>query len=598
MRIKEETMDTNERTEDIFEHIDGYQKPALIPIPEYGDLSTITELGVKSGRFSEAVVQASMAIMGFKSFQQQLPHTLENLLRRSNLRGAGLFAPIISATTTLDDDPRELNAYERAATLLFGARSLYDDLRSARLPQDMYKERVLEMGQYPNLFSTSLIVENKSARIYKSKNVSQVTVLAGGRMYLLQVGKLGTDTSLEQLSSALKNLHTNSVQNPLKEGEYSPGILTCASHASQLPMFTRLQEDDSNRNSLLALRDSFVTLCLDLESEPSSSAEAAKLAQSTNGDNRWHHSSFQLVVFGNAKACTICNFNAYVDGNAMARGSVEVHRRALLAPLSKDSQDEPSGLPPVEELTWRIPPEFVERAREEFKSVTDDQKATFEIGHIGRGKFTELNIPAVPAFILALQLTARHLTGEMAKISQFLSLSAYRCMDLTFADVTTPEVSRFVEYMDGDEVDRSQAMSLMQEAINSQSQAARDARRQLSFSKMLGLFMYSKKGFPRMLTALFLGLTITLLKLLGMYRSPETEILVSHPTIYPEVEVIGRPGIRLPYVKYFSLHYQIMADKIVITPMPGVTWEVSNQVLVDELEVNLEQILWVAAEDN
>ena len=79
--------------------------------------------------------------------------------------------------------------------------------------------------------------------------------------------------------------------------------------------------------------------------------------------------------------------------------------------------------------------------------------------------------------------------------------------------------------------------------------------------------------------------------ILGYTRSLRTEIIVSHPIIYEEVPLIGRPGIRIPYVKYFGLHYQIMDEKIYITMMHGVKWKIPNKRFIDELELQLSKII-------
>ena len=162
-------MEDNERSHDIFEQINAYPKPPLMPLPEPGDLSSLTEIGFKPTSFSTAIANAGLTITGYNGFRKQLPENIEHLLRTSNLRGAGLFSLIVSASLALKDDPRKMSPLQRAATLYFGARSLHDDLWSGKLPPDMYKEHILEMGQYPNLFATSLIVDEDGARIYKSK---------------------------------------------------------------------------------------------------------------------------------------------------------------------------------------------------------------------------------------------------------------------------------------------------------------------------------------------------------------------------------------------------------------------------------------------
>ena len=83
---------------------------------------------------------------------------------------------------------------------------------------------------------------------------------------------------------------------------------------------------------------------------------------------------------------------------------------------------------------------------------------------------------------------------------------------------------------------------------------------------------------------------MTILMAMKALKSPQKEILVSHPDIYPEISVFGRPGVRLPYVKYYGLHYQIMDDRIVITMMPGFNWKIPNVEFIRELEASLEKI--------
>jgi len=322
-------LNTNhERTRDIYEHVPGYIIPPSVPLPDPDDPGALESLGVKPGGFSDAMAGLATTLMGFKSFQRQLPERIDDLLRTTNLRGPGLFAPVIAATLVMKDDERDLAPLERAATLLFAARSLRDDIMSAQLPQDELRGDPLEMGQYPNLFGTSLIVDGKTPRIFKTDKVTQITVAVGGRFYVLEVGDLSGETSFEQVVEALEKIVEQARAHPLAEGEPSPGILTSGTAKTQIRAFSTMQQVEANASSLEALRHSLLTLCLDLESEPADYAEAGYLAHTGNPDNRWHNSSLQLVVFGNARAAAICNFNAYVDGNTMMRGVAELQRRA------------------------------------------------------------------------------------------------------------------------------------------------------------------------------------------------------------------------------------------------------------------------------
>ncbi len=583
-------MDANERSRDIYEEIAGYPKPPLVPLPEPDDLDSLEELGLKSGSVSRRIVKAAMFATGFRAFQEQLPHTIEALLRQYDSRGAYLFAPVVSATLALEDDPRSVSPIERAATLLFAARSLCQDITSGNLAPDQYQGQVLEMGQYPNLFSTSLIVNGKRARIFKSTNGSQITIAVARRFYSLKVWNLGAETTLEQLKEALAELAYTAQRNRLKAHEPSPGLLTCATHPTQLKAFQRLQKIETNAESLAAFRHSLLTLCLDLDSNPSSYADAAFVAHSGNCGNRWYHASLQLVVFGNAKACAICNFSTYLDGNTMMRAASEIQKRAVECPVGNETRKNFVSLPPATELSWKVGKELCQRAQKDLQAVQDNQQATFEIQGIGRSSFTDHNVEPVPAFILALEMAVRRLTGEMVKITQFLAMSRYRYMDLATAMVTTPEVTCFVDYMDSGDVQHDRATALLQEATSSQARECRRARRYLPLDDIFLLFVRSKKGSRRLYVLFTAVLAAILLRILGLFRPVQREVLVSHPDIYPEVPVVGRPGIRLPYLKYFGLHYQILEDRIVVTVMPSTNWTIPNAELIAELRTSLKRI--------
>lgn len=246
------------------------------------------------------------------------------------------------------------------------------------------------------------------------------------------------------------------------------------------------------------------------------------------------------------------------------------------------------------------------------------QPVTFEIPGYGRQFFAEHGVEAVPTFILALQMTANRLAGRPARITQFLSMSRYRCTDLATTVVSGPQVQQFAQAMLGEaaagqgngataarpgggagEAATSRGedlQALLHAAIAEQAQIARQARRYLPLPIILNLFLRSRRGAGRRWTELLLWLRMIALRKLGVAPLQEREVLVSHPEIYPEVPIVGRPGVRLPYVKYFGLHYQIMADKIVITMMPGVRWPVPNTRLIEELTDSLHRIRQVLEE--
>jgi len=72
-------------------------------------------------------------------------------------------------------------------------------------------------------------------------------------------------------------------------------------------------------------------------------------------------------------------------------------------------------------------------------------------------------------------------------------------------------------------------------------------------------------------------------------------IVISHPEIVPEVPIVGRPGIKLPYVDPYGLHYQMFPGHTVLTFMPGTRWRVRNAELANDIEVALRDVEAVAA---
>lgn len=580
-----------ERTRDVYEQLPAYPKPPLAPLPGPSDLdSLLAELNQPRGSLARLITEGFIGLTGFRSFLRTLPNQIEDLLRTHNMRLPGLFAPVISATLALADDPHAQDPLTRAATLVFGARSLYDDLQSGKLPPDTHRGEPLEMGQYPNLFSTCQIVENRGARVFKSSYLGQITVLVKGRFYVLLIGTPGVDTSVAQLARALADIVNRAQSAPAEDASASPGILTCASHTTQLRAFTRMQRAEVNRHSLEMLRHSFLTLCLDLDDAPASHAESALLCHSTHQENRWFHQSLQLVVFGNARSSAICNFTCYLDGNTMMRGCAEIQRRATECTPAADQSAAQPDLSPATELQWQIPSAALEQARRDLAPILDTQQATFEIAGFGRTLFESRPADAVPAFILALQMTASRLTGAPAQITQFLAMSRYRCMDLTTAMVSTPEVVRFADALAAGTVDRPEARRLMAEAVAAQAETTRQARRFLALPTIQILFLRTQTGIRGQLIRLAFTLRVLLLAALGTFKNSGRDVLVSHPEIYPEVFLAGRPGVRIPYVKNFGLHYQIFPDKTVITLMPGLKWAIPNEKLIAELSSDLARI--------
>jgi len=147
--------------------------------------------------------------------------------------------------------------------------------------------------------------------------------------------------------------------------------------------------------------------------------------------------------------------------------------------------------------------------------------------------------------------------------------------------VTTPEVAAFV--------DAGGSAETLRPAIDAQKAVMSAARKSLSLQTVFRLFINSDPA-KRTFRGVTKRATTAFLRRAGAFKPKAREIVVSHPAIYPEVTIVGRPGARLPYTKYFGLHYQIWEDKTVVTFMPGTGWKVTNEELAAELKNALERV--------
>ncbi len=580
-------MTDRERTNDLYEIIPGYPKPPLIPLPDSAKRNNPEGLGLKNHFIPRLVLSLTKKILGFDAFYKNLSDNLEKILRSSDLREPALFAPAISATLVLKDEPGVNDPFTRAAKLILGARTLYHDITTARLKPDIHRDQILEMGQYPNLFSTCQVIDGRSARMFKSTENSQITVIANGQIYILKVWSANDQPSVNRLRAVLEHISLEA-QNLI---DHSPGILTAASTKTQFRAFKKLRKEATNRDSLEIIKHSFLTICLDLNDKPADYAEAARKIHSGNYPNRWFHSSLQIVVFGNAKAGIICNFSTYLDGNTMVRAAAEIYCRSAELYPENEKTGNSENLPPAVRLNWDIDPSIFKPAKKDLQFITDDQRATFEISGIGKEFFQKHRLDPVSSFIVALQTSLNSLTGKKVRIEQFLAMSKFRCMSLETAMVSTPEVLRMAELLskncDGDATE----ITILQEALTSQRLACRKAREHLSSHIIMALFIRSKKGFKLFVTLVIASISILMLRILGMFNLLNREVIVSHPQNFSEVPIVGRPGIRLPYVKYLGLHYHLLDDRIRITLMPSVSFKIPNEKIIESLNHNLKNFV-------
>ena len=119
-------------------------------------------------------------------------------------------------------------------------------------------------------------------------------------------------------------------------------------------------------------------------------------------------------------------------------------------------------------------------------------------------------------------------------------------------------------------------------------------RAHFPLNNQMSLYLNSLTGFKKFILSALNMLSLMLIKAVGKTTKFKNDIMISHPKIFDKVPVIGRPGIKIPYTRYFGLHYQIFSNKIVITMMPGLNWKVPNDEFIKILEESLHKIVKIA----
>jgi hypothetical protein len=565
------------RTSDIYERLPGYESPPLAPF----NIPTVEQLlilfGIRSTEGSRWFLDNAARLSGYSEFCRQLAGPGQEACLRTLFTRAQKSPQLTSATVVLEDDVRCAGAVSRSVTLLLAARELLYDLKKGNLAPNGAGAKPCEMGQLANGFATSLVRGSKKERIFKSACSSRIAVCAYRQIFLIEAA---IETwSAAGLTLTLKNILKEALAH--RTSHCGAGVITACEQEPKL--FRRFIGDGTNAKSLELLKHSFITLCLDVDEQPLSAAEAGRLAHSANAGNRWFYSSLQLVVFGNGKACAICAFEAYLDGNTMGRISSELQQRGKLQPLC--SEDLPGSSPGYMRLRWKISRPLLRSAGKNLRTALDSQESTFELPGLGTDHFRRSGLKPVPCFVVALQLTFRRVAGQMAAIRQFLDLSRYRCLGVAAPSVATEQVRQFVEELvvgnSGDERRRL----LLNEAICSQVAVCHAARQSLPLEESIALFAQRHPhGFK------FLCIVAKLLAWLSGRTGDGPWVYVSHPAIYPGVLLLGRPGIRLPNSGFLNLHYQMWKDKTVVTIMPSTNWHISAAEFSAALRHSLEEV--------
>ncbi len=574
----------------VFEPLPHYRQPPLPQLPPIDDYDDFKKLGVKITPTSRRLLTWALGLSGFRSFYHKLsPQDLEELLLTLNTRLPGLFSPVISASVLFNDSSfPKVTPVERAVALVLAALEFFQDLKSGTLPQDTIKDILLDMSEYPNLFGTTLCVEEKGVRIHKTEQVSHILLIVNGRYYILPLSK-----NFQELEFLMQDCVEDSLERGSEEAN-SPGWLTAADDRFQLRAWRKILRNPVNRESLEQIKHTLLTVCLDLSVRPSRDQEAARYIHIGNPGNRFYFSGTQIVVLGNSKAGAIFNFTNYIDGNPMSRFADELFQRSESLLRARQREADPGKASPeesrVQSLRFFIPPHILNRAQRSVQSVVDVQPHTFLLNEWGRNKLGPFARDAAPLFVVALLAAVRDLTGRIPSVLQFISMTHVRFVGLNLELITTEECKKLLKMLDENASPEKIRRHLV-ECIRSQREIIRKSRKGLTLSDFVNVYLKKQRGIKRLGILLIYFVTIQILRMLNYLHLTKTDIMISHPTIKNSYKVISRPGVRLPYVQMFALHYQIHDEFTRVTFMPGKYWRYPNETVVRYLQKRLEQLL-------
>ena len=153
-------------------------------------------------------------------------------------------------------------------------------------------------------------------------------------------------------------------------------------------------------------------------------------------------------------------------------------------------------------------------------------------------------------------------------------------LGVEMAGITSPQAREFVNYCAEPNYDRTRAAELLRQAVIAHRERLDDARRQISL-KWLSMLNVRHSSMLRRVPAWLLAMSV----------AGRPDVIVSQPKPRDEISCVGRPGIRIPYVRLFGLHYQLHSEKISLVLMPSPTWQLPARVLFAALETSLHQLL-------
>ncbi|MGE3759765.1 MAG: choline/carnitine O-acyltransferase, partial [Pseudobdellovibrionaceae bacterium] len=185
----------------------------------------------------------------------------------------------------------------------------------------------------------------------------------------------------------------------------------------------------------------------------------------------------------------------------------------------------------------------------------------FRLKDIGNGILRNSLANSDTLFMIALQMASKKQIGRFASIIQLVNMSLYRGMGLNHALVSTPAVREFIDLAQKGESSKETLIESLEKAVKSYKAAQNEARAGMPTIHILHYWMMKASPLQKSIAVFFMLMT-------GI-PGCKADGITSHPKMYPGNRTVGRPGIYIPYLSMFGLHYLIHENDIDLMFMPG-----------------------------
>lgn len=582
--------DSSSPASPLFRVVHGWPSPPLLRPQECTSADSLAALGVRRARLPLALMRAALRLSGFAAFYRRLPERLDALLSLDS-HPVNPQAPVIAAALALDDEAHDGGLHDpidRAARLVRALLDMHAELESGDFRPDVRSGRPLESRGYLNLFGMHTTFDGRAFRWRRATSGLGILLAIRGRHFRLSLPSDFSEVTVDALRAALADARERCEASPACSNGI--GTILGASPRTQREVLGMIAGDDSARAIYLRSIETIFTLCLDLDRFSPSPTIAAANAMIGNCANRWFAASTQLVVSGDARAVFVLNPGAGVAGNNMMRAAGEAKRRAERHRTLRNQAGDAKRLS-LEPLPWVVAPSLLQLAEADIATIRGDPDSTFVLPDFGRDAWENAGFGPIEVFTMAVQVAAERLAGRPVVVEQFVSTSGSRCGGARTVNVSTPAVSSVIAELTDPACDDTALRTFVKRAIEEQRQACQAARHTFDIRRALHMYRARQRGLrARFVESVIHSVERLLRRHDSLAVARRSDVLISHPQLDDAVTVAGRPGVRLPYVACFSLHYQIRHDSSTLTIAQGASWSIPNSRLASEIRVSLDAL--------